>query len=223
MNEVPTSCQRRPARTPLDHQISTAGRCNVSLARTDPNPTCYEGDSEEGNTGGDCGPAEESNKLHVHLSVDSTPCVLHSHPHSKQSRLHTTGRYHRGCIWGDGEKVTLLVDGKRFIISPTLLIKHPNTMLGRYVQSFPKAEYISAFLAPPNLLALFPLLCTALTCDTLPTWLLAPSQSLLVFLLLPVLHPPQLNCFSCWCLTFKRVCNYLWVNVSVAALVSRYP
>ena len=29
------------------------------------------------------------------------------------------------------DKVTLLVDGKRFIVSPALFTKYPNTMLGR--------------------------------------------------------------------------------------------
>ena len=30
-----------------------------------------------------------------------------------------------------GEKVTLLVDGKRFTVNPAIFVKHPNTMLGR--------------------------------------------------------------------------------------------
>ena len=29
------------------------------------------------------------------------------------------------------DKVTLLVDGKRFVVSPSLFTKYPNTMLGR--------------------------------------------------------------------------------------------
>ncbi len=37
--------------------------------------------------------------------------------------------------WGDRDKVTLLVDGKRFNICPLLLTKQPNTMLGRFVRS----------------------------------------------------------------------------------------
>ena len=29
------------------------------------------------------------------------------------------------------EKVTLLVDGKRFVVNPSVFTKQPNTMLGR--------------------------------------------------------------------------------------------
>ena len=29
------------------------------------------------------------------------------------------------------DKITLLVDGKRFVVSPNLFTKYPNTMLGR--------------------------------------------------------------------------------------------
>ena len=39
----------------------------------------------------------------------------------------------RISLWGESEKVVLLVDGKRFMISPHLLMSHPNTMLGRSV------------------------------------------------------------------------------------------
>ncbi len=77
-----------------------------------------------------------------YVSADSnTPSSvasgLLSHTHHISSRQlyntksnHVLNR-HRGSSWGENDKVTLLVDGKRFIISPTLLIKHPNTMLGR--------------------------------------------------------------------------------------------
>ncbi len=34
-------------------------------------------------------------------------------------------------VWGDRDKVVLLVDNKRFTICPLLLTKEPNTMLGR--------------------------------------------------------------------------------------------
>lgn len=30
-----------------------------------------------------------------------------------------------------GERITLLVDGKRFVVDPDLFRQHPNTMLGR--------------------------------------------------------------------------------------------
>jgi hypothetical protein len=30
-----------------------------------------------------------------------------------------------------GERITLLVDGKRFVVDPELFRQHPNTMLGR--------------------------------------------------------------------------------------------
>ena len=32
----------------------------------------------------------------------------------------------------DDKTITLLVDGKRFSVSPSLFMRHPNTMLGRY-------------------------------------------------------------------------------------------
>lgn len=36
-------------------------------------------------------------------------------------------------VWG--EKVVLLVDGKRFTMNPKLFMSHPNTMLGRWVDT----------------------------------------------------------------------------------------
>jgi len=36
-------------------------------------------------------------------------------------------------VWG--EKVVLLVDGKRFTMNPKLFMSHPNTMLGRWVRT----------------------------------------------------------------------------------------
>ena len=121
------SSQRRTTRTPHDHQIST-GRGSASRAGADLSPN-YEGDCEEA-----CGEKENSTSL-GHLAMDSLSCVAHSQQHTRQPHIskspHTMNRHYRGCIWGDGEKVTLLVDSKRFIISPILLTKHPNTMLGR--------------------------------------------------------------------------------------------
>ncbi len=41
---------------------------------------------------------------------------------------------HRGPpVWGERDKVVLLVDNKRFSICPLLLTREPNTMLGRYL------------------------------------------------------------------------------------------
>lgn len=55
--------------------------------------------------------------------------------HGEKSVTHTyhhkPHHQHHGFGWGEKDKVTLLVDGKRFIINPNLLVKHPNTMLGR--------------------------------------------------------------------------------------------
>lgn len=50
------------------------------------------------------------------------------------SHYHKPHHQHHGFGWGDKEKVILSVDGKRFSINPNLLVKHPNTMLGRSVQ-----------------------------------------------------------------------------------------
>jgi len=35
-----------------------------------------------------------------------------------------------------GERITLLVDEKRFVVDPEMFRQHPNTMLGRYVTLF---------------------------------------------------------------------------------------
>lgn len=52
----------------------------------------------------------------------------------KLSLAGSSHQTHRGPpVWGD--KVTLLVDGKRFVVNPALFISHPNTMLGRWVES----------------------------------------------------------------------------------------
>lgn len=52
----------------------------------------------------------------------------------KLSLAGSSHQNHRGPpVWGD--KVTLLVDGKRFVVNPALFISHPNTMLGRWVES----------------------------------------------------------------------------------------
>ena len=72
-------------------------------------------------------------------SVSNIPGVAletQSHGHGEKSVTHTYNRshhQHHSFGWGEKEKVTLLVDGKRFIINPNLLVKHPNTMLGRCV------------------------------------------------------------------------------------------
>lgn len=131
--------ERRTTRTPHDHQISTAGRCSVSRVGADVSPTCYEyeGDCEEA-----CG--EEDSTSFSHPVVDSLSGAHSQQQHARQPHVskspHTTNRHHRGYIWGDGEKVTLLVDNKRFIISPNLLTKHPNTMLGRWEHSLALEE-----------------------------------------------------------------------------------
>ena len=54
-----------------------------------------------------------------HLHCDSP---AREKTHSSGSNLSVSSR---------GEKVTLLVDGKRFSVNPTLFTKQPNTMLGR--------------------------------------------------------------------------------------------
>lgn len=50
----------------------------------------------------------------------------------EQPVVHERPKRHRGpTVWGDKDKVVLLVDGKRFSICPLLLTRQPNTMLGR--------------------------------------------------------------------------------------------
>ena len=81
-----------------------------------------------------------SDSSHGSNSTSSSP-VGHCH-HSRQlhttksctGNIHVTNRHRGGLNWNDGDKITLLVDGKRFMINPSLIIKHPNTMLGRLVR-----------------------------------------------------------------------------------------
>lgn len=34
------------------------------------------------------------------------------------------------------DRITLVVEGTRFIVDPAIFTAHPNTMLGRYVEGF---------------------------------------------------------------------------------------
>ena len=84
------------------------------------------------------GPGEE--RLSNARSVSNIPSVgWEAQSQSERSVSSVSHTYHRshhqhhGFGWGEKEKVALLVDGKRFIINPNLLVKHPNTMLGRCV------------------------------------------------------------------------------------------
>ena len=79
----------------------------------------------------------QSNESNCNSRTDfASVGLLHSH-NSRQlqntktsiNSSHLTHRHRSN--WGDSDKVALLVDGKRFIINPNLLMKHPNTMLGR--------------------------------------------------------------------------------------------
>lgn len=68
----------------------------------------------------------------------STGWEMQSHSERSMSSVshsyyHRAHHQHHGFGWGEKDKVTLLVDGKRFIINPNMLTKHPNTMLGRCV------------------------------------------------------------------------------------------
>lgn len=70
-------------------------------------------------------------------SSSGSGCSLGSLHHSSRSGAsfhhgHSPHHQHGPPSWGDKEKVTLLVDGKRFSMNPNLLVKHSNTMLGRY-------------------------------------------------------------------------------------------
>lgn len=123
-----------PIRSPPDHQLSSS---NSHIQKS----LSYEGDSEEETV--DEIPRHErfltsESKGCSPLSRPQSDCFLaHGHlPHSQHTRVmksltsNNSVRHHR-YSWSDSDKVTLLVDGKRFIINPNLLIKHPNTMLGR--------------------------------------------------------------------------------------------
>ena len=55
----------------------------------------------------------------------------HSRPGVSLHHGHSIHHQHGPPTWGEKEKVALLVDGKRFSVSPHLLTKQPNTMLGR--------------------------------------------------------------------------------------------
>ena len=69
-------------------------------------------------------------------NIPSTGWEMQSHSERSMSSVshtchHRAHHHHHGFGWGEKDKVTLLVDGKRFIINPNMLTKHPNTMLGR--------------------------------------------------------------------------------------------
>lgn len=132
-----------PVRTPPDHQLTTGSSTIHSSSFQ--SLSSYDGDSED--RGGVAGPyrhekASPKEKAHSsnYLDPDSSSAGHGHPPHSQQTRQlyvlktpNNSSRCHRSYSWGDTDKVTLLVDGKRFTISPNLLIKHPNTMLGRYI------------------------------------------------------------------------------------------
>ena len=69
------------------------------------------------------GPAPTSSYHQRCISSSQSSGSVHS------SGSHSSGHSsHRSNL---GEKVTLLVDGKRFNVNPHLFTRHPNTMLGR--------------------------------------------------------------------------------------------
>lgn len=107
-----------------DHQHS----CNE--AKCIPNLSNYEADSEDGNIEIDRDVHKREQFFHPHRLLHSDNTPIHSQHHRFHGLKSTscTSHRHRSI---DNDKVTLLVDGKRFIISPNLLTKHPNTMLGR--------------------------------------------------------------------------------------------
>lgn len=116
---------RKSVRTPPDHQLNSTGRSNVtSSTQTDQSSQSYGGDSEED--------SRERRHEKSCSSMDHVPQQQHIRHVIKPLVMNSHhNRHYRGCVWGESEKVTLLVDDKRFMINPNLLIKHPNTMLGR--------------------------------------------------------------------------------------------
>ncbi len=78
-------------------------------------------------------------------STEASPSSSPDHFHRSTTERQSEGmdsasvrpKRHRGVgggvhVWGDRDKVVLLVDNKRFSICPILLTRQPNTMLGRY-------------------------------------------------------------------------------------------
>lgn len=62
-----------------------------------------------------------------HVSLVSLNQMCHEQQQSERPK-----RSRGPPVWGDRDKVVLLVDGKRFSICPLLLTRQPNTMLGRW-------------------------------------------------------------------------------------------
>ena len=129
------SAQSSPARSPENvvhetHQPINQVRCSNSS-----HATVAEVNAKSHPASGGHGSGEE--RLSSARSVSNIPSVgWEAQSHCERSASHAYHRphhQHHGFGWGEKDKVILLVDGKRFIINPNLLVKHPNTMLGRCV------------------------------------------------------------------------------------------
>ena len=135
------SAQSSPARSPENvvhevHPPVNQMRCSNSSQVAVPETNAKSHVSVSASIGHSSG--EE--RLSSARSVSNIPSVgWEAQSHSERSINSASHTYHRshhqhhGFGWGEKDKVTLLVDGKRFIINPNLLTKHPNTMLGRCV------------------------------------------------------------------------------------------
>lgn len=135
------SAQSSPARSPENvvhevHPPINQMRCSNSSQVAVPETNAKSHVSVSASIGHSSG--EE--RLSSARSVSNIPSVgWEAQSHNERSMNSASHAYHRshhqhhGFGWGEKDKVTLLVDGKRFIINPNLLTKHPNTMLGRCV------------------------------------------------------------------------------------------
>ena len=138
------STQSSPVRSP-DHLVQdshppvnpgSVRGSNPSQVPLETNTRCHVGVSTAG--GHNCGEERITSSRSVsHIPTVAWDTQSHGERSVVSSVSHTyhnrSHHHHHGLGWGEKDKVILLVDGKRFSINPNLLVKHPNTMLGRFV------------------------------------------------------------------------------------------
>ena len=124
---MPLSTHRRGSRE------TSSGHSSPSRA-SDPPPCHAASHSQTENSQAQSDESQERNSSsHVQSHVQERSHTVPERP----SSAHVTpdrpalSHCHHKTNWVAGEKVTLLVEGKRFSVSPLLFTKQSNTMLGR--------------------------------------------------------------------------------------------
>ena len=139
------SAQSSPVRSPENlAPIEAQPSVNPSPARSS-NPSSLDINSRShigvSASSGHCGEGASSRPV--------SSVSWESQGHNERTVISSSHSYHRphqhhhqhGFGWGERDKIILLVDGKRFTVNPNLLVKHPNTMLGRCVCHSPSLSH----------------------------------------------------------------------------------